>query len=86
MSAMRRVGDVMAGMGNPQPHGARDPYAGGVMTKQGWFSDQDIRAAGGLTTEDQYGRRIVQFRTWSRELGMHYRVVPAHQLEEGGRR
>jgi hypothetical protein len=27
----------------------------------------------------------VQFPTWSKEVGMHYRVVPAHKLEEGGR-
>jgi hypothetical protein len=83
---MRRVGDVMAGMGNPQPHGARDPYAGGVMTKQGWFSFEEITETGGKLTEDQYGRPIVQFPTWSRELGMHYRVIPEHKLEEGGRR
>lgn len=81
---MRRVGDVMAGMGNPSARGAPDPYAGGVMTKQGWFSYEDIRGAGGIVTEGPYGRPVVQFPTWSKELGRHMRVIPEHKLAEGG--
>jgi len=72
----------MAGMGNPKSHGAHDPYAGGVLTKQGWFSYDEITASGGNLTEDQYGRPVVQWPTWSKELGMHYRVIPAHKIEE----
>lgn len=82
---MRRVSDVMAGMGNPQERGAPAPYAGGVMTKRGWLSYDEITAAGGVLTEDQHGRPIVQFPTWSKELGRHFRVIPEHKLKEGGR-
>jgi hypothetical protein len=82
---VRRVGDVLAGMGNPAPRGAADPDAGGVMTRQGWFSWGDIHAAGGRFDTDANGNRVIRFPTWTKERGLHVREVPEHKLLEGER-
>jgi hypothetical protein len=78
---MRAVAELVPA---PRAQRTHDPYAGGVMTKHGWFSYDEITAMGGKLTEDQYGRPIVQFPTWSKELGRHFRVIPEHKLKEGG--
>jgi hypothetical protein len=82
---MRHIGDVTQGMGNPQPRGVDDPYAGGIMTKHGWFSAEDIGQAEGRIARDAKGNRVLQFPY--AHNGRHepmYRDIPTHKLEEGG--
>lgn len=68
----------------PQPARSADPDSGGIMTRQGWLSWADIHEADGRLTNDANGNRVLQFPTWTKELGRHYRVIPEHKLAEGG--
>lgn len=42
---MRRMDEIVDGMGAPRLRGVPDPYRGGRMTRQGWFSDEDLGQA-----------------------------------------
>ena len=81
---MRAIGDYL---GEERPRRTGDPDAGGIMTKQGWLSFEDIGGAGGKLTTDAWGRRVVQFPV-AYEPGSGrpiYREIPEHVLAEGER-
>lgn len=79
----KRLGDVAAGMGMADMRSRGTDGQGGVMTKHGWLSWADIEGAGGRFVRDAHGRRVLQFPTWTKEGGRHYRPVPEHKLTEG---
>ena len=78
---MRHIGDVTRGMGSPEERGRTDPYAGGIITKHGWFSYEEVGEHGGVLRTDDRGNRVVQFP----EFGQYYRPIPEHKLDEGER-
>jgi hypothetical protein len=81
---VRHIGDVSRGMGNPQPRGVSDPYAGGFMTKHGWLSYEDIGEAGGRVVTDARGNRVIQFPyAYSAAGNPMYREIPDYKLDEG---
>ena len=80
---MRHIRETRGFDARPQPPRSRDPDAGGIMTKHGWFSDADIGAAEGRIITDAHGHRVLHFPTWSNERGKHDRVIPEHKLVEG---
>lgn len=61
------------------PSRSEDPYAGGVMTKHGWFSFAELDANEVRYTKDRDGRRVLQF-PFSREASGRpmYREIPMH--------
>lgn len=65
------------------PSRSSDPYAGGVFTKHGWFSFEELEANEALFTKDRSERRVIQF-PYSREVSGRpmYRVIPGHVLRE----
>ena len=65
------------------PSRSDDPYAGGVMTKHGWFSYEELDANEATFTHDRNGRRVIQFPN-SREVSGRpmYRVIPEWVLRE----
>lgn len=65
------------------PSRSQDPYAGGVMTKHGWFSYAELDAAEVRYTKDRDGRKVLQF-PFSREASGRpmYREIPAHVMRE----
>lgn len=60
-----------------------DPYTGGVMTKHGWFSYEELEANEVRYTQDRNGRNVLQF-PFSREASGRpmYRTIPEHVLRE----
>lgn len=84
---MRHIGDVSRGMGNPQPRGVPDPYAGGIMTKHGWLSYEDLGEVDARVTRDVNGNRVVQFPVRYEKRGGQrvpiYRDISDEKLEEG---
>lgn len=81
---MRHIADVTRGMGTPQPRGVSDPYAGGIMTKHGWFSFEEIGEADGRVIVDVNGNRVLQFPyAYNSRHEPMYRDIPQHKLDEG---
>lgn len=42
---MRQAAEILDELGTPRAKGVADPDAGGVMTRQGWFSREDLAKA-----------------------------------------
>ena len=82
MSGFRSLKQISAGMGTPKSTGA-DPYAGGVMTKHGWFSFDELEQWGARETYDSNGELLIQFPVRSSPtMGPQYRDIPAHVVDE----
>ncbi len=78
---MRAIGDLI---GEERPRRTENPDEGGIMTKQGWLSYEDIGNAQGRFVSDGQGGRIVQF-PYDVDAGRPlYRPIPEHKLVEGG--
>lgn len=62
------------------PSRSSDPYAGGYMTKHGWFSEQDLADAHAMKDYDpNTGELRIRFPVrYSPTMGAQYRAVPAH--------
>lgn len=73
---MKSFRDVMSGMGSaPSPRGAKDIYAGGYMTKHGFFRADEI----GRENYDSNGEMFVQFPiSVHPHQGPQYRDIPVH--------
>lgn len=82
--AMKPIGEVMAGMGNPAPRGSADMDAGGVLTKHGWFAWEDIGGAEGKFDYDANGERVLRFPVaYSAGGGAPiYRALPEHVTDQ----
>ena len=85
----KRMGDVAAGMGmgDMQDRGTSQD---GVMTKQGWFSWDDLGKADARLGNDCNGNRVIQFPVAYERLGNGqmrpiYRDIPDEKLVEGER-
>ncbi len=59
-----------------------DPYAGGVMTRHGWFSFEELDRNEVRYTTDRNGRKVLQF-PFSREASGRpmYREIPGHVIQ-----
>lgn len=78
---MRHIGELV---GREQPRrGSGDMYAGGVMTKHGWFSEQDLRDAGAWIRPDENGHRVIQFKGLDEHGRPYFRMIPDYKLAEG---
>ncbi len=65
------------------PPRSDDPYAGGIMTKHGWFSYADIDEAGGKVGYDRNGERVLQFPYAKDSEGKPvYRAIPDHVVKQ----
>ena len=65
------------------PARSRDPYAGGVMTKHGWFSNEDLRAVHHRWIYDRNGERVLQFPYSVTVMGEPlYRALPEYVVAE----
>src|SRR5688572_10349328 len=61
-----------------------NPYAGGYMTKHGWFSDEDLRGAMAYVGPDGDGNRLIRFPdTYMGGSHPGYREIPDYKLAEG---
>lgn len=59
------------------PVRSHDPYAGGVMTKHGWFSAEDLRGVHHRYVYDRNGERVLQFPDSVTVMGQPmYREIP----------
>jgi hypothetical protein len=80
-----------AGIGNPdkvllmrlQEALVRD--AGDVMTKQGLFTQDDLREAGAWIHPDDNGRRVIRFKGMDDQGRAYFREIPDYKLAEGAR-
>ncbi|MCA9878492.1 MAG: hypothetical protein KC442_11940 [Thermomicrobiales bacterium] len=65
------------------PSRSQDPYAGGVMTKHGWFSAEDLRGVHHRFVYDRNGERVLQFPYSVTVIGEPmYRGIPDHVVRE----
>ena len=65
------------------PSRSSDPYAGGYMTKHGWFSYADIDDAGGRFVYDKNGERVLQFPcAYDEARRPIYRAIPDHVVQQ----
>lgn len=84
MSGFRSLKQIATGMGTPRSTGA-DPYAGGVMTKHGWFpfeGEGSLKEHGGRENYDSNGELFIQFPyAVSKTTGPVYRAIPAHVVD-----
>ncbi len=76
---MRSFKQVMDGMGSaPQSRGGSDIYAGGYMTKHGFFRADEI----GRENYDSNGEMFIQLpESVHPHLGPQYRDIPAHVVD-----
>jgi hypothetical protein len=79
---MKSIGEFI---GREQPRRTDDPDAGGVMTKHGWLSQQDLREAGAWIHSDENGRRIIRFKGLDDQGRAYFREIPDYKLAEGAR-
>lgn len=78
---MRSIKDITSRMGTPKSTGA-DPYAGGIRTKHGWFSYEELEQYGARETYDSNGELLIQFPYSVTVMGgPMYRPVPAHVVD-----
>lgn len=77
---MRAIGDFI---GREQARRSDDPDAGGVMTKQGWFSHEDLAHAGAWAHPDENGKRVIQFKSLDDQGRPYFRNIPTWKLPEG---
>lgn len=54
---MRKAAEILGA--GPRLRGVPDPNAGGVMTRQGWFSDADLASAQAKVTWSDQGPHVV---------------------------
>lgn len=86
---MKHISQVR-GFDREQPRRTTDPDAGGLMTKHGWLSWEDIAEVDGKLAQDANGNRVVRFpvayeRLGNGELRPIYREIPEHVLAQGER-
>ena len=62
---------------------SQDPDAGGIMTKHGWFSDEDLRGVAHRFVYDRNGERVLQFPYGVAINGEPlYRAIPEHVVAQ----
>jgi len=65
------------------PSRSADPYVGGVITKHGWFSDEDLRCVHHRWISDRNGHRLLQFPYSVTVMGEPmYRAIPDYVIRE----
>ncbi len=70
-------------IGRERPFRTNDPDRGGVMTKHGWFSRQDLDEASARVVTDRNGERVIQFPYAIAANGQPmYRDVPDHVVDQ----
>jgi hypothetical protein len=78
-----------AGVGNADKHllmrlaDALVADIGDVITKQGLFTQDDLREHGAWVHPDANGRRVIQFKALDENERAYFRTIPPWKLAEG---
>jgi hypothetical protein len=68
----------------------QDRAEGVIVTKQGRFTQRDLREAGAWIHPDEYGNRIIRFKgldgsVFDKDTRAVFRPIPDHKIREGQR-